>query len=250
MARKALSRSDFTPDLFDACLNAELLLPDSGNNTVRARVVKQAKGKDGNPIGSQHNNPLFDTCVYTVEFPDGSTAKHQANVIAENLFSQSDLEGQQCMVMKETCDHRKDGRAIPILDGFTTSKNGNKCPKTTIGWQLLVEWNNGSSDWMDLKDLKESNPVEIAEHAVANKIVEEPAFKWWVANALRGRNRIMSNLEVDTGKLLTSLEFESPRRSTRPTNWTWKWGQSFGRGQSARKWAKQKSLSIVGMVER
>jgi hypothetical protein len=102
--------------------------------------------------------------------------------------------------MKETCNHRKDGRAIPISDGFTTSKNGNKCPRqTTIGWQLLVEWNEGSSDWTDLKDLKdlkkESNPVEIAEHAVANKIAEDPAFKWWVANALRRRNRIMSKLK-------------------------------------------------------
>jgi hypothetical protein len=96
------------------------------------------------------------------------------------------------MAMKETCCHRKDGQVISILDGFTTSKNGNKCPKqTTIGWQLLVEWNNGSSDWTNVKDLKESNPVEIAEHAVANKIVEEPAFKWWVANMLRQKNRIM-----------------------------------------------------------
>jgi hypothetical protein len=74
----------------------------------------------------------------------------------------------------------KDGRAIPILDGYAASKNGNKCPKQkTIGWQFLVEWKDGSSDWTDLKGLKESNPVEIAEHAVANKIVEEPAFKWW-----------------------------------------------------------------------
>jgi hypothetical protein len=31
-----------------------------------------------------------------------------------------------------------------------------------------------------LKDLKESNPVEVAEYAVANKIDDEPAFAWWV----------------------------------------------------------------------
>jgi hypothetical protein len=100
------------------------------------------------------------------------------------------------MAMEETCDHRKDGGAIPISDGFTTSKNGYECPKqTTIGWQLLAEWKDGSSDWTDLKDLKESNPVEIAKHAVANKIVEEPAFKWWAANMLTRRNRITSKLK-------------------------------------------------------
>ena len=192
----AFSQDDYTPDSFDTYLNAELLLPDSGDNVVRARVVKRAKGEDGNPIGLHHKNPLFDTRAYTVEFPDGSTAEYQANIIAENLFSQSDSEGRQFMVMKEICDHRKDGRAIPISNGFMTSKNGNKTPKqTTIGWQLLVEWKDGSSDWTDLKDLKESNPVELAEYAVANKIVEEPAFKWWVATVLRRRNRIISKLK-------------------------------------------------------
>ena len=43
---------------------------------------------------------------------------------------------------------------------------------------MLVKWKDGSSDWMDFKALKESNPIEVAEYAVANKIVEEPAFKW------------------------------------------------------------------------
>jgi hypothetical protein len=192
----AFSQDDFTPDVFDTYLNAELLLPDGSENLVRARVVKRAKGEDGNPLGLQHKNPLFDTRSYTVEFPDGSTAEYQANVIAENLFSQSDSEGRQYMVMNEISDHKKDGRAIQISNGFTISKNGNKVPKqTTIGWKLLVEWKDGSSDWVDLKDLKASNPVEVAEYAVANKIVEEPAFKWWVANVLRRRNRIISKLK-------------------------------------------------------
>jgi hypothetical protein len=69
--------------------------------------VKRAKqGKDGNPIGLKHKNPLFDTREYsTVEFPDGSTAEYQANIIAENLFSQSDSEGRQFMIMEEISDH-------------------------------------------------------------------------------------------------------------------------------------------------
>jgi hypothetical protein len=103
----AFLQDDCAPDSFDAYLNAELLLPDSGDNAVRARAVKRSKGKDGNPIGLHHKNPLFDTRQHTVEFPDGSTAEYQANIIAENLFSQSDSEGRQHMVMKEICDHRK-----------------------------------------------------------------------------------------------------------------------------------------------
>jgi hypothetical protein len=60
---------------------------------------------------------------------------------------------------------------------------------------LLVKLKDGSRDWVALKDLKESNPVEIAEYAVAIKLVEEPAFKWWVANIMRQRNCSISKLK-------------------------------------------------------
>ena len=74
------------------------------------------------------------------------------------------------MVMFEICNHRKDyGRAIPISNEFTTSKNRNNLPKqTTIGQQLLVKWKDGSLDWTDLKDIKKSNPVEVAKYEVAD----------------------------------------------------------------------------------
>jgi hypothetical protein len=45
--------------------------------------------------------------------------------------------------------------------------------------------------WVPLADLKESNPVELAEYAVANRLQEEPAFMWWVSLVLRKRNRII-----------------------------------------------------------
>ena len=43
-----------------------------------------------------------------------------------------------------------------------------------------------------LKDLKDTNPIELAEYAKANNIAEEPAFKWWVTFCLQKRNRIIS----------------------------------------------------------
>jgi hypothetical protein len=105
----AFSQDDFTPDLHDAFLNAELPLPDSGDNVVRAQVIKRAKGEDGNPLGLHDKNSLFDTRKCTMEFLDGSIAECQANIIAENLLSRLDSEGRQHMAMKETSDHKKDG---------------------------------------------------------------------------------------------------------------------------------------------
>jgi hypothetical protein len=60
---------------------------------------------------------------------------------------------------------------------------------------LLCQWRDGSSSWVPLVDLKDSNPVELAEYAVANQIHEEPAFKWWVSDVLRRRNRIIAKLK-------------------------------------------------------
>jgi ribosomal protein L39E len=43
-----------------------------------------------------------------------------------------------------------------------------------------------------LKQLKDSNPIQLAEYAVANRIQEEPAFKWWVSDTLRTQHRIIA----------------------------------------------------------
>jgi hypothetical protein len=55
---------------------------------------------------------------------------------------------------------------------------------TTRGWDINVEWKDGTSSWIPLKDLKDSNPVKLAEYAKANHLASEPAFAWWVQKVL------------------------------------------------------------------
>ena len=44
-----------------------------------------------------------------------------------------------------------------------TKKRGNRVrQKTTIGWKSLFKWKDGSQEWVPLKLLKESKPVELA----------------------------------------------------------------------------------------
>ena len=38
--------------------------------------------------------------------------------------------------------------------------------------------NNGSKDWILLKNLKFINPIKWAEYVSGNRIAEEPALKW------------------------------------------------------------------------
>jgi hypothetical protein len=111
-------------------------------------------------------------------------------VIADNIYAQVDDEGNMFQLLDEIMDHKKNDMVIDIANGVVTSLSGNVKPKiTTQGWQLLVMWKDKSTSWVKLKDLKASNPVELAEYAVANWIAEEPAFKWWVSNTLRKQNQ-------------------------------------------------------------
>jgi hypothetical protein len=191
----AIEQDDYTDDAYDQYIGAELHLPH-GDEMVHARVIKRARGEDGNPIGKRNQNPILDTREYEVEMPDGSTAAYTANVIAENLYSQIDSKGRQYLLLSEIVDHKKDASAITKDQGYYISHNGNAVPrKTTKGWKMCVEWKDGSTTWVPLSELKASNPVEVAEYAVANQLVEEPAFTWWVKDVLSCRNQIISKVK-------------------------------------------------------
>jgi len=118
------------------------------------------------------------------------------NGIAENMYAQVDEEGRQYLLLDEIFDHRSDGSAVATDDMYFTDKRGKKSLRqTTKGWQLNVKWKDGSSSWERLADLKESHPVQVAEYAVVNKLTEIPAFKWWIGNVLRRRDRIIGKVK-------------------------------------------------------
>ena len=80
--------------------------------------------------------------------------------------------------MDAIVDFVKDETAVTKEDGMIVNKRGIGRPrKTTKGWKLLVKWRDGQESLVPLKDLKESNPVEVAEFSKAQGIANEPAFK-------------------------------------------------------------------------
>ena len=61
---------DYTPEALDQYLTANIVLPH--NDTMQKGYVRARKrDANGNPKGIANNNPLLDTRVYDVEFPDG-----------------------------------------------------------------------------------------------------------------------------------------------------------------------------------
>ena len=59
----------------------------------KVKLVGQSKDDDGNIIGKYDSNPILNSMVYDVEFPDGSILEYRVNIIVENIYSQADYVG-------------------------------------------------------------------------------------------------------------------------------------------------------------
>ena len=203
--------SVFEKPITDYWIHAEVCLPQ-GEKLKSAKVIGRSKDSDGNVVGNYNENPHLNTMTYDVEFPNGEVREYTANVIAENMYAQVDADGHTHTMLDSILDYSKDGNAVEMDDMYVTTKSGNRrMRQTTNGWKLLVQWKDGSEQWIPLKLMKEYNPVEVAEFACARKIDKEPAFAWWVPYTLRKRDRIISAVNSRVKKTTHKYGIEIPR---------------------------------------
>ena len=143
--------------MYDTYLNMDLILPQGDSLEPQlARVTKQMKDLNSLPIGTAAYNPLLDTRMYEVEYLDSEKASLSANYITENLFAQVNDEGNQQVLMHEIIDYHINVQEVKQQDAFITTKTGPQCcHETTKGWELLIEWKDGSTTWVALKDIQE-----------------------------------------------------------------------------------------------
>ena len=92
-----------TPITYDTYVGAEVVLP-KGNDMVSGTVMLRVKDFEGQPIGKADKNPILDTRVHNVEFSDGENAELGANLIAECMYAQCDIEGNQYRLMDHIVD--------------------------------------------------------------------------------------------------------------------------------------------------
>ena len=195
-----------TPEVGDNYVGARVTLP-FGDGEASGRVAKRARDKDGNPIGRANANPILDTREYVIEFDDGQKAELAANVIAQNMYAQCDADGNNYLLLESIVDHRRSTTALTYQDQIIKKENGRTyMRKSTAGWQLCVEWKDGSTSWQRLSDLKESHPVQVAEYAHSQSLMREPAFDWWAPHVLKRRDRIISLVKKRNARYLKKHE--------------------------------------------
>ena len=71
------------------------------------------------------------------------------NVIAENMYTQCDAEGNQYLLLNEIIDWRKDDSTTVTRDDmYVYSHNNNQqYQKTMKGWKLCAKWKDGMTSW-------------------------------------------------------------------------------------------------------
>ena len=119
-----------------------------------------------------------------------------ANVIAESMYAMCDENGHKTQLFDCIIDNRRSEKSLSLADQkFVDSRGRAQYRRTTKGWDLCIQWKDGTTSWEKLHDFKECYPVQTAEYAVAQGIDHEPAFNWWVKHTLKKRDRIISLVE-------------------------------------------------------
>ena len=67
---------------------------------------------------------------------------------------------------------------------------------TTKGWDVKVRWKDKSTNCVPLSEIRESNPIEFAEAAIAFKHDRGPAFNWWVQKFIKKCDQMIGKIHV------------------------------------------------------
>ena len=184
-------------DEMDNYIGSQVVIPGTDDALpVLATVKKKKRDANGNLVGTYNVNPILNSNVYQLEFPDGRLEEYSANVIADHLWAQCDEFGHDVRLLDDIVDHRFNADAVPLTQGFYTTNHGPPRPViTTKGVDLLTKLKDGTTHWISLSEMKEAYPIEVAEYAVANNIHKAPAFNWWVPKTLKQRKHLIKKVK-------------------------------------------------------
>ena len=83
------------------------------------------------------------------------------------MYAQCDPDRNQYVMFDSIVDFRRSTTALCYADQKVLNADGRyfMC-RTTAGWYLCIQWKDGSTSLEKLSDLKDYHPVECAEYAL------------------------------------------------------------------------------------
>jgi hypothetical protein len=87
-------KEEYDVDTYDQYVGAHVRVP-IGDDIRSGEVLQRKHELDDTVRGAANAKPMLDTRTYEIEFPDGRSDEYTANVIAENMYAQCNIEGRQ-----------------------------------------------------------------------------------------------------------------------------------------------------------
>ena len=124
-------------------------------------------------------------------FLDRVINQYADNMIAESVHNEVDKDRRKFQLMDKIIDLQETPDAVDDINDFIVTAKGSKKRRiTTKGWNFHFHWEDGSSTWIPLKDIKESYPIQTVEYAVKRGVSHKPALSWWVPSVLKKKDII------------------------------------------------------------
>jgi hypothetical protein len=109
-----------------------------------------------------------------------------------------DDNGFQESLFTDIIGHRKNDNKAMSDEDFSALESGHNPAhaRTTKGWDICIQWQDGTSSWHPLNERKNSFPIHLAEYALKHKLQDEPVFCWWVKQVLRQKKYMMKAVKT------------------------------------------------------
>ena len=147
-----------------------------------------------------------------MKFSDGRVDEYAVNIIIENIIDQIGDQGWYTRILEEIVAFRNDsGVSIPTGDQSYT--NVNEIQRQVIitkSLEVKVKWRDQSTYWFPLHIIKESNHIEVLEHAMANGYSDEPSFRLWVRKVSNKSDRAVKTTKSSFQKNIFKYGVEVP----------------------------------------
>ena len=69
----------------DGLIGSQVQVPDESGIPLMVTVKKRKRDSYGQPVGRVNSNPVLDSRIYKVEYPDGRVKYYSVNTKLENM---------------------------------------------------------------------------------------------------------------------------------------------------------------------
>ena len=144
--------------------------------------------------------------------------------------------------MLHWCDQHKDNGNFFAIDGICGHRRN---PKARGGWQVLVQWASGTTDWRDITPIFEDDGPTLALYGEKHKLLDEPG--WRRCKGIAKRKKVI-------GRMINQVRLKNFRNRPR-----YKYGHQVPRShheatliderEGNRKWQDAEELELKQLFE-